>query len=115
MFEAILSRSPRPAKWLISEASYWICEWLCGHTARRTSCEINNAGAAIAAVRIFDMRKLVEVAEEDLPELLRGSLPPFTPAEWKSVLAGAHMNQGFIEDELQRHPEWEHLRRAPTT
>lgn len=113
--EAIYSRSPECVKRLFREIAYWLCEWLCGYVARRTSCEKLNAGAAIAAVRMFDMKNLVEVPEDELPDLLRNSLPPFTPAEWKEVLASAHMDRGFIEQTLQNHPEWAHLRKTPAT
>lgn len=115
VLHAAYSRSPDRIKRLFREIAYWLCEWLGGYVARRTSCEINNAGAAIAAVRMFDMKNLVEVPEDELPDLLRNSLPPFTPAEWKEVLASAHMDWGVIEQALQNHPEWAYLRKTPAT
>jgi hypothetical protein len=103
----------RLASRTISETCYWLCEWLCGHTARRTSCEKLNAAAAIAAVQVFDVTKLGGVREETLPNVIRHCLPAFTDAEWREVLSFAQDARTYIEDGLQRYPEWAHLRRKP--
>lgn len=92
------------------DACYWICERLCGHAGRRTSCEKLNAASAIAAVQILDVTRLMEIPEERLPELIRHSLPAFTGAEWGEVLALARDDRAYIEEGLICHPEWAHLR-----
>lgn len=96
---------------LDGEVCYWLCELLCGRVARRTSCEKLNAAAAIATVQTLNVARLLETPEDRLPSLIRNSLPAFTTAEWQEVLALAKSDRDYIEDGLQRHPEWAHLRR----
>jgi hypothetical protein len=115
LLEAIYSRSPGFVQRLFGEISYWICELLCGFVARRTSCEKLNAASAIAVVQALDVKALIAVPESELPERLVGNTPPFTPAEWKEVLSLARDNRQWMEQALQSHPEWSHLRKTPAT
>jgi hypothetical protein len=101
-----------PVGRMVSHACYWICEWLSGHSARRTSSEMLNAASAIAAVEILDVARLVKTPEERIPILIRQSLPAFTADEWREVLALAREDRAAISDGLSRHPEWENLRRV---
>jgi hypothetical protein len=112
LLEAIYSRSPGFAKRLFKEGSYWTCEWLGGYVARRTSCEKLNVAAAIAVMQSLDTQKLTAAPEDELPWQLVQSTPPFTPTEWKEVLSLVRDNRQWIEQALQDHPEWSHLRKT---
>lgn len=106
-----MDRLRRLAVWLRGEIAYWICEWLCGYVARRTSCEIINASATLAAVETLDIEALLATPEAGLPYQIRGALPAFTESEWREVL-NTYFDRSRIERGLEE-PGWSHLRRKP--
>jgi hypothetical protein len=104
MEEPVMNRLRRLLDYLIGEIAYLICESLCGYVARRTSCEMLNASATLAAVETLDIEALLATPEASLPNQIRGALPAFTEREWREVL-NTYFNRSRIEEGLEE-PGW---------
>jgi hypothetical protein len=79
----------RLARRAISEASYWICEYLEQYTSRCTTGTRSAAGDAIAVSWLLDWKRALDEDHSELPSGIASTLGAFSADEWHEVMANA--------------------------
>jgi hypothetical protein len=102
-------RSPRAAKWLLSEVANVLCARLDPITPHATASTRQRLGEVIALGETLNISALLD--EPDLPPELAGLAETYSHEDWRDILALAGMARSDVERGLQCNSQLEHLRR----